>query len=83
MKEDWTKAGEVATAELKANNDVEFNYIHMKNVRHIGNLVVPDPGFLWRGRLSEVTRFALGSLVPQPARFTATAHMDTARSKES
>lgn len=72
MKDYLDKVVETETDRLKDANESEFNYIHLKEVRHIGSLVIQEPGLLWRGRLSEVTGFALGALSPKPVTFTMT-----------
>jgi hypothetical protein len=49
---------------LKEKNEVLFSYIHLKNATFItsnGVLNMGGRGLLWRGRISDVSGFAIGS----------------------
>jgi hypothetical protein len=70
MKDYLANIAEEEVSRLSNAAETEFSYIHLKDVRHIGTVVAPEPGLLWRGRLSEITGFALGALSPKPVTIT-------------
>ena len=63
FEKQWREHGDKTSRELKERNEVLFSYIHLKNARYFfGVTAVPNPGgMLWRGRISEVSGFSLGS----------------------
>lgn len=69
VEEHWVQFGK-DTHELFASEHPETSplpppqYIHLRDARYvIGTSIVPDTaGLLWRGRLSEVVGFSLGTL---------------------
>lgn len=65
LREGLAAWGEHRGGELKAGDGGEDPFIHLKNVRHLdGNGSVPSSGtgFLWRGKIEDITGFALGTL---------------------
>jgi len=59
----WREFGDRAFEEIKAAKPRLFGYVHLRNARYVlGSTFVPTAGgMLWRGRISEVAGFSIGS----------------------
>jgi len=64
IRGNWEAIGEKELAELRGSDRKTVTFFHLRNARIVvGPQPIPNVGgFLWRGRISEVSGFAIGSL---------------------
>lgn len=66
VEQQWKEFGDENSKSLKETNEALFSYIHLKNATFItanGVLKMGGRGLLWRGRISTVSGFAIGSAI--------------------
>lgn len=66
IRESYAKFGGIYTTELPADSEIAPpNFIHLKNAKFFnthGNPIPGNRGVWWRGRVSQIDGFILGSL---------------------
>lgn len=74
LEEYFRKFGEDPAPRAEDAPPVLYNFIHLKDAHFGGGLgLMPtNMGFLWRGRLSQVSGFSLGAMMPGKTTVTAT-----------
>lgn len=65
LREGFAAWGEHRGGEFKSSDNGQDPFIHLKNVKHLdgsGSVPSSGTGFLWRGKIEDVTGFALGTV---------------------
>jgi hypothetical protein len=63
LDQQWREHGDETAKHIKDANQVLFHYVHLKNARYmVGSTAISEVGgMLWRGRLSQIGGFSIGS----------------------